>query len=448
MALCTLALPARCAPPPRRNTLRCRGRTAANAATGATAPPPPAPPPPAPSAPASFPGPPASYDHRAAAASAGAALAARHPSLAPLIASGLLISLPRPPDYVERRTDGYTAPEHVYLLGTAHLSARSAADVARVAEALSPDAIVVELCRSRAGVMYDTADVAGGTPGGGAGGGADGNALGLMGGESFGASLARSLRLGGGGAPLLLRAALGAAARRAAGGALPPPSPSSAPASARPSLGAEFFAARRAAEALGATLVLGDRPVEITLRRALAAASPAERTRAARAIAPLLLPPALASALSGSSGDAASASRMPLVAPTPEALDALLEDEDAVGALFARFAADFPSLAAPLVHERDAYLAWSLCRSKAVNGKTRVLGVVGAGHLRGVTWAMTHDAGAALRFDALIGRDAATKEAAAAAEAANPLWKRLATDALLWGGAAAAWGALTQPHEL
>ncbi len=50
-------------------------------------------------------------------------------------------------------------------------------------------------------------------------------------------------------------------------------------------------------------------------------------------------------------------------------------------------------LVAPLVHERDLYLAWSLKRSKAVNGARSVVGVVGKGHLRGVCYALTHDAG-------------------------------------------------------
>lgn len=48
----------------------------------------------------------------------------------------------------------------------------------------------------------------------------------------------------------------------------------------------------------------------------------------------------------------------------------------------------------PLISERDLYLAWSLKRSKAVNGARRVVGVVGKGHLRGVCYALTHDAGA------------------------------------------------------
>jgi pheromone shutdown protein TraB len=391
------------AAPPRRRCAPLRA-TAAAAAAATTLPP---------AAPLPFPGPPPSYDHRAATSSAGAALALAHPSLAPLIADGLLLALPRPDAYVERRTDGYEAPRAVWLLGTAHLSRRSAADVAAAVAALRPNAVVVELCRSRAGMMYadESLDAAATAP-------ANGNAL-ALGGESFGAALARSLKLGGGGA-LLLRAVLGAAARRAAGAG-------SDAADAAPALGAEFAAARVAAEGIGATLVLGDRPVEITLRRALAASSPAERARAARTLLPLLLP-------FGAAPPAVS----------PAALDALLSDGDAVGALFARFAADYPSLAAPLVHERDAYLAWSLCRSKAVCGAGGVLGVVGAGHLRGIAWAMQHDGGAALRFDALIGRDAATRAAAKAAE--TPLWRRLAQDAILWGGLAAAWAALS-PRE-
>jgi len=45
-------------------------------------------------------------------------------------------------------------------------------------------------------------------------------------------------------------------------------------------------------------------------------------------------------------------------------------------------------LIGPLIRERDVYLAWSLKRSKAVNGTCQVLGVVGAGHVRGVVWAL------------------------------------------------------------
>lgn len=61
-------------------------------------------------------------------------------------------------------------------------------------------------------------------------------------------------------------------------------------------------------------------------------------------------------------------------------------------------------LIGPLVHERDLYLAWSLKRSKAVNGARRVVGVVGKGHLRGICYALTHDAGELSRSSAGAGR--------------------------------------------
>lgn len=58
----------------------------------------------------------------------------------------------------------------------------------------------------------------------------------------------------------------------------------------------------------------------------------------------------------------------------------------------------------PLIHERDLYLAWSLKRSKAVNGCARVVGVMGKGHMRGVVYALTHNPGQ-LRFKDLVGRE-------------------------------------------
>lgn len=40
--------------------------------------------------------------------------------------------VPRRVDYVDRRTDGYVEPRVVVLVGTAHVSRRSQADVVRV----------------------------------------------------------------------------------------------------------------------------------------------------------------------------------------------------------------------------------------------------------------------------------------------------------------------------
>lgn len=62
-------------------------------------------------------------------------------------------------------------------------------------------------------------------------------------------------------------------------------------------------------------------------------------------------------------------------------------------------------LVSPCIHERDMYLAWSLKRSKAVNGCKTVVGVVGKGHLRGITWVMLNTAASdGLRFRDLVGR--------------------------------------------
>lgn len=57
----------------------------------------------------------------------------------------------------------------------------------------------------------------------------------------------------------------------------------------------------------------------------------------------------------------------------------------------------------PLLHERDMYLAWSLKRSKAVNGSRAVVGVVGKGHLRGVLYHLITPDSSGLRFRDLVG---------------------------------------------
>lgn len=64
----------------------------------------------------------------------------------------------RPALYVERRTDGYREPEVILILGTAHLSEKSARDAERLVAAARPQNVVVELCRSRAGIMYEAPD--------------------------------------------------------------------------------------------------------------------------------------------------------------------------------------------------------------------------------------------------------------------------------------------------
>lgn len=85
----------------------------------------------------------------------------------------------------------------------------------------------------------------------------------------------------------------------------------------------------------------------------------------------------------------------------------------------------------PLIHERDVFLAWSLKRSKAVNGCQTVVGVMGKGHLRGVVYALMRDQGE-LRFRDLAGRRGSKVKGGA-------VLKRIAIEAAIAGGLALAW---------
>ncbi len=93
-------------------------------------------------------------------------------------------------------------------------------------------------------------------------------------------------------------------------------------------------------------------------------------------------------------------------------------------------------MVSPLIHERDRYLSWSLKRSKAVNGSSRVVGVVGRGHLRGVCWALTHDPGE-LRFRDLVGgkNERAGREAARVAAVGRFALETAVVSALIWAWA-------------
>ena len=120
----------------------------------------------------------------------------------------------------------------------------------------------------------------------------------------------------------------------------------------------------------------------------------------------------------------------------PQMVEALKAD-GAVSSMFEQLGRRYPELVAPLVFERDLYLAWSLKRSKAVNGACTVVGVVGKGHMRGVSYAMRHAGGSGLRFADLVG--GANRRSAVRQHAL----KRLAWELALGAGAYAAWVGLT-----
>lgn len=287
-----------------------------------------------------------------------AAVTAADPALAALVESGALVRVPRrrfgpvpawrPPEFVE--------PEDVWILGTSHLSEESVADVERVLRAVRPDNVVVELCRSRAGIMYVTTDSSAGEPL------LKSNMFSLGGSKFFGA-VNRSINLGGQTA-LALRLLLAVFSSKISSGVNRP-------------FGEEFRAARKVSEDLGAQLVLGDRPIEITLERAWKSLSWDEKTKL------------VVSLFRG-------------ITSTTDTS----QDEKAAGSpyeLYEKLSISYPSLLQPLIHERDMFLAWSLKRSKAVNKSKTVVGIIGKGHMNGVVYALISDQGD-LRFRDLVGR--------------------------------------------
>ncbi|XP_066326749.1 uncharacterized protein [Miscanthus floridulus] len=306
-----------------------------------------------------IPPPPPCFDYRAAvlADTRAAAAAVGDPGLAGLVESGALVRVPRrrfgpvpawrPPDFVE--------PEDVWILGTSHLSPDSVADVERVLRAVQPDNVVVELCRSRAGIMYVSSDSSDEPL-------LKSNMFSLGGSKFFGA-VNRSINLGGQSA-LALRLLLAVFSSKISSNANRP-------------FGEEFRAARRVSEDIGAQLVLGDRPIEITLERAWKSLTWDQKTKL------------LISLFRGIAS----------TTDTPQ------DEKTAVSPyeLYEKLSTSYPALLQPLIHERDMFLAWSLKRSKAVNKSKTVVGVVGKGHINGIVYALISDQGD-LRFRDLVGR--------------------------------------------
>lgn len=123
----------------------------------------------------------------------------------------------------------------------------------------------------------------------------------------------------------------------------------------------------QAAERIDAQVVLGDRPIEITIERCFVALSNQRRWE-------------LAKMLVKGVWDTRTV-RMD-AATFKETIDKM-KSEDGVDAAMRELLNGVPELVQPLLNERDLYLAWSMKRSKAVNGTSQVVGVVGKGHLKG-----------------------------------------------------------------
>ncbi|XP_063950707.1 uncharacterized protein LOC108219774 isoform X4 [Daucus carota subsp. sativus] len=268
-------------------------------------------------------------------------IAQTHPELLDLADNGTLVLIRKSqfgpvPGW---RTE-FVEPEVIWLIGTSHVSSQSAVDVERVVRTVKPDNVVVELCRSslnslvaefifRAGIMFTSNDNENGPK-------LKSNMFSLSGDGFFGA-VGRSLNLGGQTA-LALRLLLAILSSKVSTDVKRP-------------FGDEFRVARKTSEEVGAQIVLGDRPIEIT----------------------------------ESSSDNSNFQ------------------------LYEQLSFSFPSLLQPLIHERDTYIAWSLKRSKAVNSSKKVVGVIGKGHMNGVIYALVSDSGE-LRFRDLVGQRSSGNE--------------------------------------
>ncbi|XP_072966061.1 uncharacterized protein [Typha angustifolia] len=305
--------------------------------------------------------PPPGFDYKSAVLDdTRSAVGAAHPELMDLVDGGALVVVDKRrfgPVPIWRRE--FVEPEAIWLIGTSHLSEESAAGVGRVVRAVRPDNVVVELCRSRAGIMYASPDSQDAPL-------LNSNMFSLSGVKFFGA-INRSINLGGQSA-LALRLLLALFSSKISSGANRP-------------FGDEFRAARKASEEIGAQLVLGDRPIEITLERAWNSLKWNDKLRLISTI---------------SQGIASPSFGKP---------DSNLKAEEMPGSpfqLYEQLSLSYPSLLQPLIHERDTYISWSLKRSKAVNGSKTVVGVIGKGHMNGVVYALISDLGD-LRFRDLAG---------------------------------------------
>lgn len=257
------------------------------------------------------------------------------PTLSDLQRLGALTVLHRPADYMPDLPSARSQvePEVIALVGVSHQPSplnRSATFATAAIEALKPDAVVLELCRLRAPLLNEPPKP-----------------------DSL---------------PRWTRAALG---KRLLGTLLAPTE------SKNIAAGEEFRAAAKAAEMVGATLVLGDRPLGHTLGRAWRSLDIRDRFMLAGALVRVVLRGKGATDLSD------------------EALrETVLSGVDAEGVVekyVDLLGERFPGLRKTLVDERDLYMAWVLKRSRAVSGKKCVVGVIGKAHVDGVAKALRKD---------------------------------------------------------
>lgn len=224
----------------------------------------------------------------------------------------------------------------VHIVGTAHFSKESVEDVRSTIARTKPQAVVLELCKDRQIILqYSEADI-------------------LQQGQSMSVATIRSfIRRDGVVAGLCQSLFLQMSAKLTTQLGVAP--------------GGEFRAGFEEAQKVNARVVLGDRSVGITFKRAMAALSLWQRLRLGFMLVHTV-----------SSG----------VDITPEEVEAL-KKKDMVTLLMGELASELPGVARVFVDERDKILACSLmrvanCAQEPYGPAVVVVGVVGMGHVSGI----------------------------------------------------------------
>lgn len=209
--------------------------------------------------------------------------------------------------------------KEIFLVGTAHVSKKSVDEVTRVIHELRPDTVCVELDEQRHRMLLDE------------------NTWKKL--DIF--QVVRQKRV------LFLLSSLALSAyQKRMGEKL----------GVRP--GAELLAGVKAAEAVGAELVLADRDIQATLKRTWANLSFWDKAQVSSGL--------MAAPFSVDEID-------------EEKIESL-KDQDAIGEMLHSVAEQFPRVKEPLIDERDAYL---MSMIQEAPGK-RIVGVVGAAHVPGM----------------------------------------------------------------
>ncbi|KAL0371654.1 UNVERIFIED_CONTAM: hypothetical protein Scaly_0847000 [Sesamum calycinum] len=163
--------------------------------------------------------------------------------------------------------------------------------------------------------------------------------------------------------------------------------------------GDEFRAARKASEEIGAQLVLGDRPIEITLERAWSSLKWKEKLSLVSSV----IRGITSSDLSNKTLEESSSG-------------------DSSFQLYEQLSFSYPSLLL-LSYMNEI-------QSKAVNNSKKVVGVIGKGHMNGVVYSLVSDTGN-LRFRDLAGKKPGN-DYGWASSIAKDLFRDTVIGVLLW----------------